>query len=86
MATTINIINQIDRGYDSSFNLMKRAIFLSVLAIVMGSMIGCDDDDFQTAKSPQYDIRPVAEFIFPTLVVGRSTTKEIEIENVGDYL
>ena len=85
MATAINFINQRDREDTSGLmSLLKRAVFLSVLAIVMGSMIGCDDDDFQTAKSPLYDIRPVAEFIFPTLVVGRSTTKEIEIENVGE--
>jgi hypothetical protein len=42
------------------------------------------DDGFSVAKSPDYVLRPTEEFLFPTVVVGRSTSQEIEIENVGE--
>lgn len=61
---------------------------LGALACVMtlaGALagVGCDSEGFTTATSPDYVVRPTQDFRFTTLVVGRSTVKEVEIENVG---
>jgi hypothetical protein len=44
---------------------------------------GCDNSGVSTRESPQYIVRPSQEIVFPILVVGRSISKELEIENIG---
>jgi|GEM_PF-694250 len=45
--------------------------------------LGCDSDGLKTSSSPDYVVRPQQEFRFATVVVGRATVKEVEIENTG---
>jgi len=63
----------------------KRLLYcLSVAVGALSGGVACDGDGLQTAQSADYAIRPVPEFLFPTVVVGRASTKEVEIENIGE--
>lgn len=63
---------------------LKRILYC--LVVTLGAFTGgvaCEGGGLQTAQSADYVIRPYLEFSFPTVVVGRSSPIELEIENVG---
>ena len=64
-----------------SFTTYMYRLFVGVGMLV--SCIACDDG-LSVSTSPDYVLRPSTEFVFPTVVVGRSTSQEIEIENIGE--
>lgn len=71
-----------DRLSTHQLKLLFKCILISLLSL-SGVLFGCDDGGLQTAQSPDYLVRPSQDFVFPTLVVGQSTVKEVEIENIG---
>ena len=58
-------------------------MFVFCLVSALLTLTACDNSGVTSRESPQYIVRPSQEITFPILVVGRSITKEVEIENVG---
>lgn len=58
-------------------------MFVFCLVSALFTLTACDNSGVTSRESPQYIVRPSQEITFPILVVGRSITKEVEIENVG---
>jgi hypothetical protein len=73
---------QTSRWSASPLSRALSALSATLLALI--ALSACDGDGLQTSQSADYIVRPYQEFVFPTVVVGQTTTKEIEVENIGE--